>query len=197
MKRLIIIAAVIFLWLPISPAYPYWIWTPKTGKWVNPKTMVKPSPKEQFDYAKEFYELKKYEDSIDQRIPVNSVIYFKNTEEIIFSNKENIDAEKTAFSAYSKFGIELLLITNYYYLPKKQLAKKEVFMHSLMVAEKSNDIRDLIFVALFLAKYKKELAGINHSIVKNLNRVLSGEKIPGYPSLAEIKDRARIYNIKV
>ena len=72
-----------------------------------------------------------------------------------------------------------------------------MFMHSLMAAEKSNDIRDLIFVALFLAKYKKELTGISHSIVKNLNRVLSGEKIPGYPSLAEIKDRARIYNIKV
>ncbi|MEK6946409.1 MAG: hypothetical protein AABX32_02280 [Nanoarchaeota archaeon] len=148
--------------------------------------------------AKEYFiELKKYEDSIDQRIPVNSVIYFKNTEEIVFSNKENIDAEKTAFSAYSKFGIELLLITNYYYLPKKQLAKKEVFMHSLMVAEKGNDARDLIFVALFLAKYKKELSKVKHQIVKNLNKVFLGENIPGYPSLAEIKDRARIYNIKV
>lgn len=63
MRRLIIIALVIFLWLPKGPAYPYWIWTPKTGKWVNPKTVVKPSPKEQFDYAKEFYELKKYEDA--------------------------------------------------------------------------------------------------------------------------------------
>ena len=44
-------------------AYPYWIWTPKTGKWVNPKTAVKPNPKEQFDLAKSFYDEKKYEDA--------------------------------------------------------------------------------------------------------------------------------------
>jgi outer membrane protein assembly factor BamD len=64
MKRLIIIAAFIFLGLSVSiPAYPYWIWTPKTGKWVNPKTMAKPTPKAQFEYAKGFYDEKKYEDA--------------------------------------------------------------------------------------------------------------------------------------
>jgi outer membrane protein assembly factor BamD (BamD/ComL family) len=46
-----------------SPAYPYWIWTPKTGKWVNPKTAVKPNPKEQFALAKVLYEQKKYEEA--------------------------------------------------------------------------------------------------------------------------------------
>jgi len=148
--------------------------------------------------AKEcFIELKKYENSIDPRVPVNSVIYFKNKEEIIFSNKENIDAERTAFSAYEKFGIEFLLITNYYYLPKRHLTKREVFMHSLYVAEKSQDTRDLIFVALFLTKYKKELSKIKHSIVENLNKVFLGEKLSGYPTFAEIKDRASIYYIGV
>jgi outer membrane protein assembly factor BamD (BamD/ComL family) len=47
-----------------SPAYAYWIWTPKSGKWVNPKTMPKPTPKEQFDYAMDFYKRKKYEDAV-------------------------------------------------------------------------------------------------------------------------------------
>ncbi len=148
--------------------------------------------------AKEcFIELKKYEDSIDLRIPVNSVIYYKNATEIIFSNKEEINAEKTAFSAYARFGIKLLLITNYYYLPKRKLSKVNVFIHSLKVAEKSRDSRDLIFVALFLAKYKKELSKINHPIVKNINLIFSGEKIPGYPLLEEIKDRANVYHIEV
>jgi TolA-binding protein len=49
--------------LAISPAYPYWIWTPKTGKWINPKTAAKPTPKEQLAYAVEFYKLKKYDDA--------------------------------------------------------------------------------------------------------------------------------------
>src|SRR3989338_10219 len=122
--------------------------------------------------AKEcFIELKKYEDSIDSRIPVNSVIYYKNMKEIVFSNKEYIDAEKTAFSAYEQFGIKLLLITNYYYLPHRKLSKVNVFIHSLKVIEKSHDLRDLIFAALFLAKYKKELAKIDHPLVQKLKKV--------------------------
>lgn len=63
MKRVILVMASIFLIITATPAYPYWIWTPKTGKWLNPKTMVKPSPKEQFYFALEFYELKKYDDA--------------------------------------------------------------------------------------------------------------------------------------
>jgi len=142
-------------------------------------------------------EFKRYEDAIDPRVPVNSMIYYKNEDEIVFSNKGDIDAEKTAFSAYDQFGLKLLLITNYYYLPKRKLSRAKIFIHSLIVAEKSRDIRDLIFVALFLAKYKKELSKVNHLLVKNLNRVFSGEKIPGYPGLEEIKDRAKIYQIEV
>jgi len=42
------------------PSQAYWIWTPKTGKWVNPKTAAKPTPKEQFEYALQFYQAKKY-----------------------------------------------------------------------------------------------------------------------------------------
>jgi len=63
MRRVIIIIGFISLVLSVSPAYPYWIWTPKTGKWINPKHQVKPTPKEQFDFAKAFYDEKKYEDA--------------------------------------------------------------------------------------------------------------------------------------
>jgi outer membrane protein assembly factor BamD len=47
----------------VNPAYSYWIWTPKSGKWVNPKTSVRPSPKEQFEFAKALYESKSYEEA--------------------------------------------------------------------------------------------------------------------------------------
>ena len=63
MKRVIIIIGLFFWCLSISPAYAYWIWTPKTGKWVNPKTMVKSTPKEQFELAKSFYGVKNYEEA--------------------------------------------------------------------------------------------------------------------------------------
>lgn len=52
---------VVITCLSFSPAYAYWIWTPKSGKWINPKTQSKPTPKEQLEFAKEFYGLKNYE----------------------------------------------------------------------------------------------------------------------------------------
>jgi outer membrane protein assembly factor BamD len=63
MRYIILIFAIILLTLSITPAYSYWIWTPKTGKWINPKTQPKPTPKEQFEFAKTFYDEKKYEDA--------------------------------------------------------------------------------------------------------------------------------------
>lgn len=63
MKRLTIIALFILFGASIKPVYPYWIWTPKTGKWVNPKSQAKSNPKEQLDFAKSFYDEKKYDDA--------------------------------------------------------------------------------------------------------------------------------------
>lgn len=59
-----VIAIVLFvLGAYFSPACAYWIWTPKSGKWVNPKSAVKPTPKEQFDFAKNLYDIKNYEEA--------------------------------------------------------------------------------------------------------------------------------------
>jgi outer membrane protein assembly factor BamD len=63
MRRIILSLFIIFF-ISISPAYSFWIWTPKTGKWVNPKTVAKESPKAQFDYALSFYNDKKMEDAL-------------------------------------------------------------------------------------------------------------------------------------
>jgi outer membrane protein assembly factor BamD (BamD/ComL family) len=63
MKRIIIIILLIFWAVSIRPVYPYWIWTPKTGKFINPKYAVKTTPKEQLDFAKSFYDGKVYDDA--------------------------------------------------------------------------------------------------------------------------------------
>lgn len=146
---------------------------------------------------KEFLEeTKKYESKTDVRIPTSAIIYYKKDNEIIFSSKENIDAAKTAFSAYDEYGIELITPTNYYYLPKKRLTKEEILLHSIYVAEKENDVTDLIFIALFYAKYKNDIK-IDHKILTNLSFILSGKNIKDYPNYQEIKDRADVYNIEL
>ena len=62
MKRIILSLLIIFF-LSIQPAHAYWIWTPKSGKWVNPKNLPKDNPKEQFAYARSFFDNNKYEES--------------------------------------------------------------------------------------------------------------------------------------
>ncbi len=62
MKR-IILSLFIILFLAIQPAQAYWIWTPKTGKWVNPKNLPKDNPGEQFVYAKSFFDNNNYEEA--------------------------------------------------------------------------------------------------------------------------------------
>lgn len=63
MKQKLLVFCLILLFLAPATASPFWIWTPKTGKWVNPKTQPKSTPKEQFDYAKGLYDTKQYEDA--------------------------------------------------------------------------------------------------------------------------------------
>ncbi len=148
--------------------------------------------------VKEFLiELKKYEETTDKRVPESAIIYFKNEKEIVFSSKEETDAVLTGFSAYAQYGIKILSPVYDYYLPKKKLTRKEVFKHSLYIADKDKSIRILTYVALFYIKYKKELSSINHGIIGNIDAVLQGRTVPGYPSLAEIKEKAELYDIRL
>lgn len=56
MKKTFISLGVILILLILSTSsYAYWIWTPKTGKWLNPRQAVKPTPGEQLEYALKFY----------------------------------------------------------------------------------------------------------------------------------------------
>ena len=141
-------------------------------------------------------EIKKSELKTDNRIPASAIIYYKKRDEIVFSSKEELDAVKTAFSAYQDYGTGLLTITHFYYLPKKTLTKEDILKHSLYIVEKDMDIRYLIYIALFYAKYKKEFK-IKHHILMNISAVLAGRAVKGYPKYQEIKDRAEVYKIKV
>jgi len=141
-------------------------------------------------------EIRKIELETDKRIPLSAIIYYKKGEEIVFSSKEDLDAVQTAFSAYKDYGITLLTVTNFYYLPKKTLTKEDILKHSIYIAEKDMDTRYIIFIALFYAKYKKEF-NIRHPILTNIDAILKGADVKGYPKYQEIKDRAEIYNIEV
>lgn len=60
-KRYLTLICALSLALAFCPkAHAFWIWTPETGKWVNPKYDVKPTPQDQLAYAHGFFEAGKY-----------------------------------------------------------------------------------------------------------------------------------------
>jgi predicted transcriptional regulator len=142
-------------------------------------------------------EFRKFNDSVDKRVSPSSKIYFKNKYLIIFSSKNLEDASFTAFSAYKEFGINILTTKNYYSLPVKKNDVVDVFTHSLYVTEKEKDFRNLMFVTLFYLKNRNKLNKINNPILDNIKKILKGEDIKDYPSLSDIKDRAKMYGVEI
>ncbi len=52
------------VYLPKNTAF--WVWTPETNKWVNPKYAVKDTPQEQLEVGLEFYEAGEYKKAIQE-----------------------------------------------------------------------------------------------------------------------------------
>lgn len=44
----------------------FWIWTPETNKWINPKYAVKDTPQEQLQAGVDLYEMKEYKQAIQE-----------------------------------------------------------------------------------------------------------------------------------
>lgn len=56
MKRVFFCLISVLLICQSAPCYAFWIWTPKSGKLVNPKTVAKSSSQEQLSFARELFE---------------------------------------------------------------------------------------------------------------------------------------------
>ncbi len=124
-------------------------------------------------------EMKRFERNTDSRISTSATIYHKNSKELLFSCKEEVDASKTAFSAYEHHGITVTLLKNYYTLPKRNVTREEILTHSLYVVEQEKTIRHIIILSLFYMKYKKEFPEIQDEILDKIDKIIEGEQIEG------------------
>jgi hypothetical protein len=129
-----------------------------------------------------------------RHVPREALIIKSYVDSVLFKSIRQQDAVPTSFSAYDSYGIELGLRDNYYTLPRREPSIQEVFIHSLDSAE---DLRQRLFCILFYLKYKDNLESVQHPMVDEIKEVLKGEKIKGYPSMEDIKDRAALYGIKL
>ncbi|MFA4989797.1 MAG: tetratricopeptide repeat protein [Candidatus Omnitrophota bacterium] len=141
MRRIILSFCIIFV-LSASPAYPFWIWTPKTGKWVNPKNVAKDSPKAQFDFAQGFYAEQKYPDALREFKKLLKAYpkSFEASEAQYYLGliEEKLDNLYEAYLAYQK------VIDKYPFSERI----KEIIEKEYNIAEK------------FIAGYKRKVLGI-------------------------------------
>lgn len=62
-RRILLIILLILFSIP-SVSHAFWVWTPETNKWINPKYSVKDTPSEQLEFAIGFYKNKEYEEAL-------------------------------------------------------------------------------------------------------------------------------------
>ena len=127
-------------------------------------------------------------------MPREALLIKSYGDSVLFKSIRPQDATPTSFSAYEDYGIELGLRDNYYTLPQRELSIQEVFIHSLDSAWESSQ---KLFCVLFYLKNRDKLEGIGHPMINDLNAVLQGERIRGYPTLEDIEDRTDLYEIKL
>ena len=105
-KYIIPILIITLLFISSVSSFAYWVWTPKTGKWVNPKYAVKDTPKEQMDWATGFYEAAEYKKAISEfeKLIVNypNSIYSPQAQYCIGRSHQEIEDYYQAHLAYQK-----------------------------------------------------------------------------------------------
>lgn len=99
---------IILLILVLLPDYTfaYWIWTPRTNKWTNPRFAVKDTPEEQMAWAMSFYDAGEYTKAVAEfeKLIKNypNSIQSPSAEYYIGCSYEAIEDYYQAFLAYQK-----------------------------------------------------------------------------------------------
>ncbi|OIO33310.1 MAG: hypothetical protein AUJ70_03495, partial [Candidatus Omnitrophica bacterium CG1_02_40_15] len=89
-----------------GPVFGYWIWTPESGKWENPKYAAKDTPEDQIAYAKKSYEGKNLKDALREFKKL--LKYYPLSKEAPTAQyyvgriMEDLDNSYEAFKAYQK-----------------------------------------------------------------------------------------------
>jgi len=66
MRKYILLIISIIVLSCATPSFAFWVWTPETNKWVNPKYAVKDTPQEQLEFAKQYYVQKDHKKALQE-----------------------------------------------------------------------------------------------------------------------------------
>jgi outer membrane protein assembly factor BamD len=132
-KKIFLLCVVWFLLGQVS--YAFWVWTPETKKWTNPKYAPKESPQEQLAFAKGYFEAKDYTTASNEFRKL--VKYFPDAKEApeaqfyLGACLEELNKLYEAYQAYQK------IIDKYPFSQRTD----DVLKQEYMVAQKLVDYR--------------------------------------------------------
>lgn len=102
MRRTLVIILILLVIPNLANAF--WIWTPKSKKFINPKYAVKDTPDEQYHWAMSFFEKEDYKRAAGEFVRL--VQYYKNSELAP-------DAQYYAALSYQRAGKRYIAFQNY------------------------------------------------------------------------------------
>lgn len=142
MKIKKVLAFFLLAFVPSLTCYSYWVWSPESGKFVNPEGAAQDTVGEQYDYAMSLYEEGKVDDAIDQ---------LKN---LLKNNR----GAKTAPEAQYRLGTMLEEKNDYY----KAFKAYQVILESYPQSDRINEVIERSFRIgnLFLSGQKAKLLGL-------------------------------------
>jgi len=158
---LIIISITLSICMTAEHASCYWIWTPQTKRWINPKYAPKDTPKEQLLYAMDFFEAKDYKKALTEFEKI--IKYYKHSESAseaqyyIGRCYENLAKPHKAFESYQK------VIENYPFTSRVD----EIILRQFEIGERLYRGEKMKFLGVGLKAFPEQIIEIYKKVVSN------------------------------
>jgi len=176
-KKYIFILTVVIVLSTAVECYPYWIWTPQTKKWVNPKHAPKDTPKEQLLYAMDFFEAESYKKALREFKKI--IKYYKLSEAaseaqyFIGRCYENLGNPYHAFESYQK------VIDDYPFTQRtSEIVKRQFDIAENLYSGKKTKLLGLSYKAIpeqIIEIYKKVVSNAPYSKYAPISQFRIGE----------------------
>lgn len=165
----------VFLAGGVTAAQAFWIWTPESGKWVNPKYSVKETPAEQLQYANSFLDSKQYGEAMRE---------YKKLIKAYPKSREAAEAQFNlgrSWEALKKYALAVeayqLVIDKY---PFSDLGPK--------VVEQQYTIADMLVEGKIRdSKLAETLLGTEHKVVEIFRKVIKNDPYGQYAAVSQYK----------
>ena len=128
----------------------------------------------------------------DERIPRNSKILARVGKDVIFTNPNDLDFNKTGFTMFGEYNFDAVFGDKYYTTIKESPNMQDIFDDAYLIAESQDDYRLRMLLILF---YESNKDGIEPSqeFESIYDRIKSGEELLKWPTFDDIQERLEVY----